>query len=384
MREARLHPNSLQEIPALTGKEGMGKIRVLVVEDSPVVLEFLRFVIDQDPRLTVVAAVSSADKLLEILPRVRPHVVCMDICLPGMDGFEATRRIMCQHPTPIVLVSASVNVHDQEATLRALEAGALTVLEKPVGTTHQDYQVLAERLCTQLAIMSQVKVIRQTAFRRNRKADPPPARLHFSPTAGRFQMVGIACSTGGPGALVRLLGTLGGRLPVPVLLVQHISASFHEGFVAWLRQVSPLPVETARDRELPAPGVLYVAPPDYHLVVDGTRLRLSKAPPVCAQRPSGTVLFQSMARALGSMALGILLTGMGEDGAAGLAEIRRAGGYTLAESEKTAVVYGMPAAAVRLGAVQESLPLEAIGPRVLALLNGENRSDGEGDADTRH
>ena len=355
----------------------MNKIRVLIVEDSLVIREFLRHIIGQDPRLEVATAVESAEEALDILDRVAPDVISMDIRLPGMNGFEATRRIMAERPTPIVVVSASVEDEDLKITMNALRAGALTVVEKPVGTAHEDYESLAERLCTQLAIMSQVKVIRQRIDRgpelnpdtgRGGARTAPAVPRTQSRMGGAYRALGVVASTGGPKALVDLLGGLGPDFPLPILLVQHITASFLGGFVAWLDGACPFQVVIAKDDEVPAPGKVYMAPADRHLTLAGGCLRTDGGDPVCAQRPSGTVLLRAMARSLGPGALGVLLTGMGEDGAEGLLEVRQAGGYTLAEDASTAVVYGMPAAAVERGAVCESLPLPAIAPRVLELV----------------
>ena len=247
------------------------------------------------------------------------------------------------------------------------------MVEKPVGTSHQDYESLAERLCTQLAIMSQVKVVRQR-IDRGLHFGPKPEFLSSASKAaarqdlGPFRMVGLVASTGGPNALAKLLGELPATFPVPILLVQHITACFLDGFVSWLASITDLQVKLAQDGDVARPGHIYLPPADQHLQVIGGRLRLDRGEFVCLQRPSGTVLFQSMARSLGDAALGVLLTGMGEDGAVGLQQIRQSGGYTIAEDESTCVVYGMPAAAVRLRAVCESLPLPEIAPRLLELV----------------
>jgi two-component system chemotaxis response regulator CheB len=341
----------------------MKKIRVLIVEDSNVVREFLEHIIGSDPRLEIVGAVGSAEQALLVIDRVSPDIISMDIRLPGMNGFEATERIMTERPTPIVVVSASVETEDLRITINALQAGALSVLEKPVGTSSAEYQAMAERLCDQLAIMSEVKVVRRHAIiRHTRCVESPPVHV-----ASGHRMLGIVASTGGPRAVVQLLCGLGSDFPLPILLVQHITSSFLEGFASWLESVCPFSVVIVKDRVVPAPGTLYLASPDHHLHITQGGLQADAGYPVCAQRPSGTVLFESMAETLGTNALGVLLTGMGEDGAAGLLQIRNSGGHTIAEDESTAVVYGMPAAAVRLGAVCESLPLPAIAPRVLEL-----------------
>lgn len=180
-------------------------------------------------------------------------------------------------------------------------------------------------------------------------------------------MLGIVASTGGPGAVLQLLADLGSGFPLPILLVQHITASFLEGFAAWLESTSSFRVVIVSDAVIPAAGYIYMARADRHLTLEHGLVRSECGEMVCVQRPSGTVLFRSMARALGPRAIGVLLTGMGDDGAAGLLEIRRAGGFTIAEDESTSVVYGMPGAAVGLGAVCESLPLPEIAPRLTAL-----------------
>jgi two-component system chemotaxis response regulator CheB len=341
----------------------MKKIRVLIVEDSKVIRDFLEHIIGNDPRLEIVGAVGSAEQAFLILNRASPDVISMDIRLPGMNGFEATQRIMAERPTPIVVVSASVEKEDLRITMNALQAGALTVLEKPVGTSSAEYEALAERLCNQLVIMSQVKVVR-------RRANVMPTHRLDRPLVsqpGGHRMLGIVTSTGGPSALVELLGGLGSEYPLPILLVQHITSSFLEGFASWLESACPFSVVIVRNRVVPAPGTVYVAMQDRHLRIERGGLQVDAGDPICAQRPSGTMLFESMARTFGSGALGVLLTGMGEDGAEGLLQIRNRGGHTIAEDESTAVVYGMPAAAVRLGAVCESLPLPAIAPRILEL-----------------
>lgn len=354
----------------------MNKIRVMIVEDSATVRQYLQQVIGGDPRLEVVAAVDSAEKALRLLEPLSPDVISMDVHLPGICGFEATQRVMQRKPTPIVVVSGRVDPRDQKKSMEALRAGALAVVEKPVGRGQEDHAALAGRLCTQLALMSQVSVIRQRFTGGYRPATSPPHRDARAPLPDRpqvvprrFSVLGLVASTGGPSALQTLLPSLGSDFPLPIVLVQHILANVHEGFVEWLNDISPFPACTADDLAPLQPGHVYVAPADHHLEVRGNMLSVQASDRVCGQRPSGTVLFQSLARTVGREALAVLLTGMGQDGADGLQEVRRAGGYTLAEHESTAVVYGMPAAAVRRGAVCESLPLFQIAPRLRGMLD---------------
>ena len=246
----------------------------------------------------------------------------------------------------------------------------LAVVEKPVGVNHRDYEAMAGRLCSQLAVMSQVKVVRQRLSRRPRP-DPnqvpgerPVVGCSTRPDARQYALLGIVASTGGPAAVQKLLAALGPRFPLPIALVQHMSVGFLGGFVSWLESACPFRVMIAEEGTKPVPGIVHVAPADRHLQLKDGGWHLGTGQPVSSQRPSGTVLFRSLAQSLGPRSLGVLLTGMGDDGAAGLKELYEAGGYTVAEHESTAVVYGMPAAAVRLGAVCESLPLGQIGPRL--------------------
>lgn len=348
----------------------------MIVEDSAVVRRLLAHIVDRDPRLRLAAAVGSAEEALRELPRVRPDVISMDIRLPGMDGLEATRRIMAERPTPIVVIADSVEDASLRISMNALRAGALTVVEKPVGTATGGYERLADTICTQLYIMSQVPVIRRRMFAgeaHGTEPSPPPREATPPPVRQRPNVIAVAASTGGPPALARLLGSLPADFPVPILLVQHMGHAFMGGFANWLDGLVPLRVALASDGEVPTPGRVHVAPGDRHLVLAPSNvLRVTSDPAVGGQRPSATVMFRSVAQVCGPHGLGILLTGMGEDGAAGLTELRRAGGFAITEHESTAVVYGMPAAAVRMGGSNVSLPLDLIAPRLMRLVRGED------------
>ncbi|MCB8819635.1 chemotaxis-specific protein-glutamate methyltransferase CheB [Microvirga rosea] len=349
------------------------RVRVMVVEDSLVIRQLLAHIIARDPRLILAAAVGSAEEALQEIGRVQPDVISMDIRLPGMDGLEATRRIMSERPTPIVVIAGSVEDAALKISMNALRAGALSVVEKPVGVTSAGYDGIAETICTQLYIMSQVPVVRRRSFAWQPTTSARPAWQEEARNSGiRPTILGIAASTGGPPALAKILAALPGDFPLPILLVQHMGAPFMEGFASWLDGLIALEARLARDQEIPVAGKVYVAPGDRHLLLSpaGT-LRLSAAPPIAGQRPSATLMFESMAETAGAKGLGILLTGMGEDGAKGLTALRKAGGYTVAEDESTAVVYGMPAAAVRMGGARVSLPLDLIAPRLLRLAKGE-------------
>ena len=354
------------------------RIRVLVVEDSPVVQQLLAHIIGEDPRLELAGIAASGEQALRMVESAKPDVVSLDIRLPGIDGFAVTTHLMREHPVPIVVVAA--DVHDLDIPMRALQAGALAVVEKPGSMARADYQTVARHLCTQLTIMSQVKVIRQrgrpredqsaSAARSAAPATPPPALMEPPPKGRRrFRALGLVASTGGPAALVKVLKGLPATFPLPVFVVQHIGAPFVAGFASWLESVCPLPVRLAAHNIPAKAGHVYVAPGDTHLAADPGAMRLVHGDPVCGQRPSGDVLFTSMATAFGAAGIGVLLTGMGEDGARGLVDMHRAGAHTIAEHASTAVIHSMPGTAVRLGGATEELPVDKVAARLLELVS---------------
>jgi two-component system chemotaxis response regulator CheB len=334
----------------------------MLVEDSPTVRTLLCHIIDRDPRLKLAAVCVTAEEALESIEQVAPDVVSMDIRLPAMDGLEATRRIMSDHPTPIVVIADSVHDATLDIAMNALKAGALSVVEKPSGPGAASYADIADRIATQLYIMSQVSVVRRRVSSPRRYAAEPGGSQSARVKA---TLVGLAASTGGPPALAAVLGGLPQTFPAPILVVQHMGGPFMEGFASWLDGQTRLKVKLAENNTIPLAGTVYVAPGDRHLVLGpGGVMRLTSEPPVASQRPAANFLFQSLARVAGPKAVGVLLTGMGEDGARGLLEMREAGAFTIAEDETTAVVYGMPAAAVRLGGASVSLPLDLIAARL--------------------
>ena len=337
-------------------------VRVMIVEDSATVRRLLTHIVAEDPHLAAVAAVGSAEEAIAQLDRSRPDVISMDINLPGMDGLEATRRIMAERPTPIVVVSASIEKSATANSMEALRAGALAVVEKPAGLGSPEHAGHAREICTQLRIMSQVAVVRRRLGPAG-SAPTCPARGRRTPP----RLIVCAASTGGPQALAQLFAALPAALETPVLLVQHMGAAFMPGFVRWLGNVVPQRVLMAEEGASPRPGTLHVAPGGRHLRVDRAgRLRLGDDPPLRGQRPAATALFTSAAEHLGAAAFGLVLTGMGEDGAEGVRALVASGAGVLAEDETTAVVYGMPAAAVREGATP--LPLPMLAPRLSQLI----------------
>ncbi len=339
-------------------------IRVLIVEDSPTVREFLLQLLCSDPAIEVVATAETGEEAIEAVERTRPDIITMDVHMPRMNGFDATRRIMETHPTPIVIVSDAADATDTVRDFRAIESGALAVLRKPSGLGHPDHERSTLELIRTVKMMSEVKVVRR--WPRSRPAGTLPAvsvptEFPFQSVHTPIRMVAIGASTGGPPVLQTILAGLPRNFPVPVLIVQHIAAGFTQGLVDWLAQSSSLPVHVPAHGQAVLPGAAYVAPDGLHMAVgaDG-RIQLRSDEPENGLRPSVACLFRSVAKAYGRCAVGVLLTGMGKDGAAELKAMREQGAVTIAQDRDTAVVHGMPGEAIRLGAATYVLPPEEI------------------------
>jgi two-component system chemotaxis response regulator CheB len=353
------------------------QIRVLVVDDSATVRGHLTEVLSREPDVAVVAEATTGERAVELAARIRPDVITMDIVLPGMSGLAATEHIMAHCPTPILVVSSSTNRGELYQTCEALAAGAVDVLEKPDGRADDAWW--EQRLVSAVRLVSRIRVITHPRARLNANGSArvngtahramPVAVEPVQAPGGTCEVVCVGASTGGPPALVEVLRALPDDYGLPVLLVLHINEPFSSAFVDWLGVQLGRTVRYPRDGELlsAAAGQVVMAPPDLHLVVRHGRLRLDRGPERHSCRPSVDVLFESVAHDRGAAATGVLLTGMGRDGAAGLLALRRAGARTVAQDEATCVVYGMPREAALLGAAEQILPVAAIGPAVTAL-----------------
>ena len=339
-------------------------IRVLIVDDSNVIRQSTRFVLQSDPAIQVVGEASNGADAIVQVERLRPDVVTMDITMPKMGGLDAIREIMAAHPIPIVVVTALDLDRELNLAGQATRLGAVSILKRPAGIATPDYRVFAGKLIEQVKLMSAVKVIRRTRVGAGVSHAVPPADSvadSLPMPAKKIEIIAIGSSTGGPAALHKILSALPGNLPVPILIVQHISFGFVDGLASWLNDASPLKIQVGHAGEKIAPGQVYIAPDDRHMLVDSFgHLTLSPAAPVGGHRPSVTPLFESVARAFGRAAVGVILTGMGADGAIGMKALRRAGALTLAQDEASSVVFGMPKEAIALGAVLRIVPLENI------------------------
>lgn len=346
--------------------------RVVVVEDSATQRAFLRQSLEAEGDIVVIGEAATAASAVAAVVHNAPDIVTVDLDIPG-GGHSLIERIMRSTPRPILVLSGQINSRNQEAT-KALGAGAVAVMAKPMRWDEASQKELRRRVrnlramkvektvtkdgrSPASAVDAAATVAEQTA---RRGTIPRPA----GPTTK--QVLAIGASTGGPGAIAEVLRGLRG-LEIPVLVVQHIGPQSVHGLAEWLARSSGWPVSVATDGQHTTKGEVLLGPHGRHLVaVEGGKVTLSDQP-ATAHRPSADQLFQSVARVSGSNGIGILLTGMGSDGAAGLLAMRQAGALTIVQDEASSAVYGMPKAAYDLGAARHSLALSAIAPTVLRL-----------------
>jgi two-component system chemotaxis response regulator CheB len=341
-------------------------IRVLLVEDSQLTLVILRRILKSSPQIEVVGEARTGLEALELIPKVQPDVICTDLHMPQMDGLEFTSEVMALYPRPILVISSWVHEEDNPHVFQLLEAGALDIFPKPSAGLSTDNKLLNQELINKIQILAGVKV-----FKKKRKPPSQVKRLETfsSKSYLKPKIVAIGASTGGPQVINELFAQLPSDFPVPVICVQHICLGFLQGFIDWLATSCRLPIQIAQPRDTPKPGTIYFPPEQQHLELDDKgRFICSNSPPLDGHRPSVTVTFKSVAKFYGRATVGILLTGMGRDGAEGMQYIAQAGGLTIAQDEATSVIFGMPKEAIDLGAAKLVLPIQAIAPRLLELL----------------
>ena len=338
-------------------------IRVAVCDDSRTYVHALTRVLEADGDIAVVGAYGTAEELLTALPSLKADLVTMDLELPGLDGIDATRRIMARRPLPVVVLSS----HADERAAEALAAGAVDVLHKGEVTLDDVAGAGGNVLRRRIRRLSRLHV---SAPPPPRPAGPAPVGQARGPLriacARGARAIGIAASTGGPSALRRVLGALPAEPDLPVFVVQHMTAGFTEGLARWLDGVIAAPVRLAADGVAARPGV-WVAPDERHLTIAaGPTMRLDRRDRGGPHRPSADALLCSMAESLGASAVAVVLTGMGDDGAKGVAALVARGGLVIAQDTATSAVAGMPRAAAAAGA-QVVLALDEIGPAIAAL-----------------
>lgn len=343
-------------------------IKVFVVEDSAVARDLLTYVLSSDPQIEVIGTASSGEEAIAAVARLKPDVITMDIHLPGMNGIDATRKIMETQPTPIIIVSSSGNTSELASTFRVVDAGALAVLPRPNGFGHPEHETAVQELINHVKLMSEVKVVRRWARSPGPDAD---RRLQTKPAQkAEIRLIAIGASTGGPVVLQTILAALPAGFPVPLVVVQHIAQGFVSGFATWLDQTTRCSVHVATDGESIQPGHVYLAPDNFQMAVSRNgRIVLSANDAENTLCPSVAHLFRSVADAYGASAVGVLLSGMGKDGAAELALMKQRGSITLAQDEASSVVHGMPGEAIKQGGATFVLPPERIAATLISLVD---------------
>ena len=336
----------------------MTPVRAVLVEDSPTQRSVITAMLEDGREIVVQSTAEDVGQATAEVARHRPDVVVMDLDIPGGGGQRAIETIMAETPTPILVLSGVITDARAARAVAALAAGAVDAVPTPGTWTPKD----ASDLRRQVQRVSRIPVIRRRPPGATRRITPRPPNGVPAPEG---TVVGIVASTGGPAALTAVLPGLAG-LNAPILVVQHIHPRFSAGFASWLEGATRMKTKMAEADELALPGVVYVAPGDVHLRL-GPRRRLQLGTtPHAAHRPSGDELFCSIARHAGRAGVGVVLTGMGSDGAAGLLALRHAGGTTLAQDRASSVIYGMPAAAQANGAAESVLGLDEIAAAVRA------------------
>jgi two-component system chemotaxis response regulator CheB len=347
------------------------KINVLVADDSKVSRMQLVHLLESDPQIHVIGAVNDGQAALDFVNENTPDVVLMDIHMPHLDGFAATRRIMETHPLPIIICTATADPKEVATTFRVMEAGAVACVEKPVARAHAAFESLVTNLLQTVKLMSEVKVVRRWPRSRLAAAPGPATRpVKVKPAPAVVRLIGIGASTGGPPVLQTILASLPKDFPAPLLVVQHIAHGFLPGLVEWLNQTCGVQVHVASYGTYPLPGHVYLAPDDFHMGISSTGcILLTREEPENSLRPAVSYLFRSLSAACGPHAVGVLLSGMGKDGAAELKLMKDTGAITIAQDRASSVVHGMPGEAIELGGVTHVLAADKIADALIALVN---------------
>ncbi len=330
-------------------------INVLVADDSPLTRVVLRDIFRAAGDITVVGEAGNGSEAVAMTDLLKPDLIVMDLMMPVMDGQEAIEEIMANSPTPILVLSATVDEREINHAFSAIKKGALDVMEKPGGAGNDANREFALRLVDKVRLLARIRVIRHPR-RRVREVTSP----RISCRSGERNILAIGASTGGPKAVMSIMKSLPAEFNAATFIVQHIAQGFTRGFAQWLGQESSIRIRLATDGDEAVVGTALVAPDDCHMTFEQGKIRLVHSEPVNCCRPSIDVFFNSLAAEFGAGVVGVLLTGMGKDGAQGLLRIKEKGGMTLVQDEQSCSVFGMPKAAISLDAVDEVLPLDGI------------------------
>jgi two-component system chemotaxis response regulator CheB len=349
-------------------------IRVLIVDDSPLIRSILNAMLEDAGGIQVVGQARDGAEAVSLAASLHPDVITMDIRMPTMNGLEATRQIMSTQPTPIVVLATSIYDTDMNIAFNAVAAGALTVVEKPKGLDPEDFEAVRDQVVGTIRMMSDVQLVSilpgQAVATSNVRPTQPLTQRSLD---GPVELIAMVASTGGPGTLRQILANLPADLAVPIVVLQRVTPGFGRGFANWLKGATALDVVIAEQGQQLAPGQVVLAAEGSHLAIaPGGVVQLVQSEPLGGQRPSATRLFDSLAEAYGPTVLGIVLSGMGDDGINGLEKLWKAGGHIIAQDEESCAVFEMPRLAIERGIVDAILsPKEII--REICRLNGSRR-----------
>jgi two-component system chemotaxis response regulator CheB len=383
-------------------------IRVIVVDDSALMRRVITGLLEQDPSIRVVATARNGREAIDLVQELRPDIVTMDVRMPVMDGLATTEHLMAYCPTPILVLTASLASHEVDITFKMLGAGALEVIEKPSGSDAHTLDRTGRALIRRIKVLARVKVVTHLRGRRKPAESVVPMTLSFAngqgdkeirrqagkssvkspslsvsqspsllasqPSGLDVPLIVIGASTGGPRVVNELLSSLPGDLRAAVLVVQHIAQGFSAGMAEWLANASRLPVAVAMEGQAIRVGEVLIAPDTRDLLITKERTIHLSDSPLLIQRPSIDISMQAAAEVFGARAIGVLLTGMGRDGAYGMLTIKRSNGYTIAQDEASSTIFGMPRAAIQLGAALEVLPATHIAARLVELIKQRERA----------
>jgi len=343
------------------------KIRVLIVEDSPLICKILTKILNSDKQIEVVGIANDGKKAIEYTMSLKPDLITMDINLPVINGFEATKKIMAYAPTPILIVSSSLYTVEMNLAFKAISFGALDVVEKGPMETQDNIDKFGKTIIEKVKLLSKVRVITHP------EAKIADIGLKSKKTIKEEllgkKIVGIVSSTGGPKALMYILKSIPDDFNFPIIIVQHIVPGFTSGLIDWLQSETQKNISLAAGGSVIQPGHIYFASEHTHTQIlrDG-RIHILSTPPYKGHKPSGNILLKSLADSYGPNAIGVILTGMGSDGCEGLMEIMKRGGRTIAQDESTSIVFGMPKVAIETGAAERNFPIEKIGQEIIKLI----------------
>ncbi|ACL71002.1 protein-glutamate methylesterase/protein-glutamine glutaminase [Halothermothrix orenii] len=353
----------------------MSKIRVLVIDDSLMVRKILTNTLEKDNNITVVGTARDPYEAVSKITCLKPDVLTLDVEMPRMNGLEFLKKLMSSHPMPVIMVS-TLTTRGSEITLKALNEGAVDFVAKPCIFGNKERQIFQQEIINKVKVAARVDVRKLTSFRyRTSTVSKKVNKLRYSNLLSRY-IIGIGASTGGVKAIKYILPGFPRESP-GIVIVQHMPGGFTNSFARLLNNISTLDVREAATGDIVKPGTAFVAPGGYHLEVlkkgHNFYIRLNKNKKIHHQRPAVDVTFKSMAECAGKNAIGVLLTGMGQDGARGLKKIRQAGGYTLAQDRETATIFGMPRKAIEIGAVDEEVSTGEIVDKIFLKLNNNHR-----------